>query len=108
MNDDRIYTYEACQAKDAIAEAVLPILIAYRKLLSTESAYSVPNWVKEAREELSLDEMNERWLNHVDKMIQAFSIEIDGTYGYDELEEKEKLQDEGLMLFAKHYGDLWD
>ncbi len=108
MNNDEIYTYEACQAKDAIAEAVIPILMAYRKLLITESAHSIPIWVKDAGEDLSLDKMSQRWLSYVDKMITAFSIEIDDTCGYDELERKEKIQDEGLALFAKYYGHLWD
>lgn len=62
---------------------------------------------------LSVEEKQERsnaahskWLSIVDKMIEAFRIQIEGyREGYEGID-REKVR-EGMQLFIEYYGSLW-
>ena len=77
----------------------------------------------EGCEEYQHEEMYQEWLSILDKMILAFEYhkmdmdDVDSGVGIDEnkwqtyLKEEERRQkiiEEGLMLFAKYYRSLWD
>ena len=92
--------------KWAIARKVLPILECYRMLVVRGDNMSLPQWVlgEMDRKDLTHSQLNEIWLENIDKMILAFKLILDDKweYGY------EIKIDEGILLFAKHYQNLWD
>jgi hypothetical protein len=61
------------------------------------------NPTKEAR-----DMATARWDSIMDKMIVAFETNhrMEETAGYNDADQK--VVDEGMALFVKHYGSLWD
>lgn len=100
-----IPTYYYSDPKIAIAHKVLPVLRAYRKLLSRRENWSLSNWVIEEGEQLTEEQMRARWLSYVDQMILAFHLVHSGQF-HDE--KNEALIDEGLRLFSMYYRHLWD
>lgn len=63
------------------------------------------NLSKEERIERS-NAAHNKWLSIVDKMIEAFRIQIQGyREGYEGID-REKVR-EGMQLFIEYYGSLW-
>ena len=92
--------------KKEIANKTLSVLRSYRQLIIKGKNMSIPTWVvNEAQvNDFSEAQLNQIWLEYLNKMILAFDLVLMGDY---QTESKAKIK-EGLMLFATHYQDLWD
>jgi hypothetical protein len=94
---------------ETIAEFILPRLIYYRdNLTGTPSSYTQK--FKESGEITEEDskKADEAWERDLDKMIVAFQL-IYGNDGTDsDWEERDKVIEEGLILFALNLRAIWD
>ena len=104
------FYYEECWNLDVtIAALILPRLIHYR-----DSCVSTPAMFIQYDEEYHVingEEAHIKWIEVLNKMIDAFYLVVaDTSFGCDieELKSISKRIDEGLNLFAKYYLSLWD
>ena len=75
-----IPTYYYSDPKIAIARKVLPVLRAYHKLLLNRKNWSLPNWIVEEGEQLTDEQINQRWLSYVEQMLLAFQLVDNGQF----------------------------
>ncbi|OCA67919.1 hypothetical protein BBI01_20730 [Chryseobacterium artocarpi] len=110
--------WEKWDLKYSIAEFVVPRLEAYKKEVENDNIMSIPLWIEDhnlpfildqnreyLKEEISL--INKEWASILQKMISSFTTLLTAN---DEIsfEELQKIQNEGMQLFAKYYFNLWD
>lgn len=91
-------------SKKEIAHKILPILKSYQKLVFKGENMSRPTWVinKENINNFNDIQLNQIWLDHLNKIILAFELVLAGDY------KSEAKIDEGLTLFSIYYQHLWD
>ena len=104
------FYYEECWNLDVtIAALILPRLIHYR-----DSCVSTPTMFIQYDEEYHVingEEAHIKWIEVLNKMIEAFYLVVaDTTLGctMEELKSISNRINEGLNLFAKYYLSLWD
>ncbi|MBP2619730.1 hypothetical protein [Chryseobacterium jejuense] len=109
---------EKWDLKYSIAEFIVPKLEAYKSEVENDNIMSIPLWIEEynlpftldqnieySEEEISL--INKEWVIILEKIIFSFKSLLipPNEMDFDELQ---KIQNEGMLLFAKYYFNLWD
>ncbi|PKF73283.1 hypothetical protein [Chryseobacterium sp. PMSZPI] len=104
--------------KYSIAEFIVPRLEAYKNEVENNNIMSIPLWIEEhnlpftldhnkeySEEEISL--INKEWAIILHKIIFSFKSLLipQNEINFEELQ---KIQNEGMQLFAKYYFNLWD
>jgi hypothetical protein len=110
--------WEKWDLKYSIAEFIVPRLEAYKNEVENNNIMSIPLWIEDhnlpfvlkqntefSQEEINL--INKAWADILKKILFAFKSLLDPKSELSS-EELQKMQNEGMQLFAKYYFNLWD
>lgn len=110
--------WEKWDLKYSIAEFIVPRIEAYKNEVENNNIISIPLWIEDhnlpfildqnkeySEEEINL--INIEWAKILQKILFSFKslLEPQNEINFEELE---KMQKEGMRLFAKYYFNLWD
>ena len=90
----KIQDNEIWDLDDTLARYILPRLKRFRQIKTN----SYPSRLSGLEE----------WYQIIDKMIYSFNKCIEDEWDYSNLEEENRIYQEGMNLFAEYFRDLWD
>lgn len=110
-SNNEVPEYEIWQIKSAVSEFLVPRLKLFREKVLKGETMCIPTWLEQDYDiaNKSEVELNELWVEVLEKMIFPFEYELSGTVpstmGVKNFEEK---REAGLQLFARYFFNLWD
>ncbi len=110
--------WEKWNLKYSIAEFIVPRLEAYKNEVENNNIISIPLWIEDHNLPFILDQnkeysqeeiilINKAWARILERILFSFKSLLDHQNDI-KFNELQKMQYEGMQLFAKYYFNLWD